>query len=188
MLGLSRPTIRSDLSLLVMLGYIDAKPKVGYFLGTSSNENNLAAHKLAEIKVKDVQSMPVIVRETASVHDAVVTLFLENVGSLIVTDADGNLVGVVSRKDLLKFTLGHSDPSTTPVSLVMTRQPNIVTVSPEDSVIEAGRKMIYHQVDSLPVISTYLEKGQQKQEIVGRVTKTTMTKVLIGLVEGGIPS
>ena len=188
MLGLSRPTIRSDLSLLVMLGYIDAKPKVGYFLGTSSNENNLAAQKLSEIKVKDVQSMPVIVRETASVHDAVVTLFLENVGSLIVTDADGNLVGVVSRKDLLKFTLGHSDPSTTPVSLVMTRQPNIVTVSPEDSVIEAGRKMIYHQVDSLPVISTNMENGQQKQEIVGRVTKTTMTKVLIGLVEGGIPS
>ena len=188
MLGLSRPTIRSDLSLLVMLGYIDAKPKVGYFLGTSSNENNLAAQKLAEIKVKDVQSMPVIVRETTSVHDAVVTLFLENVGSLIVTDADGNLVGVVSRKDLLKFTLGHSDPSTTPVSLVMTRQPNIVTVSPEDSVIEAGRKMIYHQVDSLPVISTNMENGQQKQEIVGRVTKTTMTKVLIGLVEGGIPS
>lgn len=31
-LNLTRPTIRSDLSVLVMLKYIDAKPKVGYFL------------------------------------------------------------------------------------------------------------------------------------------------------------
>src|SRR5690348_11193751 len=74
-LGLSRPTIRSDLSILVMLGYLDAKPKVGYFIGKVSVSDRQTLHQLSSLKVKDIQAIPVIVRETATVHDAVVTLF-----------------------------------------------------------------------------------------------------------------
>ncbi|RAV18922.1 histidine kinase [Paenibacillus contaminans] len=183
-LGLSRPTIRSDLALLVMLGYIDAKPKVGYFLGKkASNENHLMS-KLTDIKVRDVQAMPVIVRESANVNDAVITMFIENVGSLIVGDEEGNLVGIISRKDLLKVTLGNPGASTMPVSLVMTRQPNIITVSPDDSILEAGRRLIHHQVDSLPVVAYTKSSGKEKLEIVGRVSKTTLIKALIGKTGG----
>ncbi|TBL67907.1 helix-turn-helix transcriptional regulator [Paenibacillus thalictri] len=178
MLGLSRPTLRSDLALLVMLGLVDAKPKVGYFLGTEMASGGQASQRLNGLKIKDVQAMPVIVRETTSVHDAVVTLFLENVGSLIVADDDGYLSGVISRKDLLKFTLGNPSASTMPVSLVMTRQPNIIYVQPEEAILDAARKMIHHQVDSLPVV-TVAKNG--KQEVVGRITKTTMTKVLLDI-------
>lgn len=181
-LGLSRPTIRSDLALLVMLRYLDAKPKVGYFTGNVIAADQHVSRKLLELKVKDVQSMPVIVRETTSVSDAVVTLFLENVGSLIVADREGNLLGIISRKDLIKVTLGNPAAAQMPVSFVMTRKPNLIFVSPEDSVLDAGRKMIHHQIDSLPVIvSTIDERGHDKQEVVGRVTKTTMTELLIRL-------
>ncbi|WP_248928252.1 helix-turn-helix transcriptional regulator [Paenibacillus hamazuiensis] len=178
MLGLSRPTLRSDLALLVMLGFIDAKPKVGYFLGTAMASEGQASRRLSGLKVKEVQAMPVVIRETASVHDAVVTLFLENVGSLIVTDEEGHLSGVISRKDLLKFTLGNPAASTMPVSLVMTRQPNIICAEPDDSVLDAARKMINHQVDSLPVVQ---EGKDGKQEVIGRITKTIMTKVLLDI-------
>jgi CBS domain-containing protein len=182
MLGLSRPTLRSDLALLVMLGLIDAKPKVGYFPGHQMAPEGFASRKLSGLKVKDVQAMPVIIRETTSVHDAVVTLFLEDVGGLIVANEEGSLTGVISRKDLLKFTLGNSAAGTMPVSLVMTRQPNIIYVSPEDSVLDAARKMILHQVDSVPVVTVLKdEAGQDKLEVVGRMTKTTMTKVLLEL-------
>lgn len=180
LLGLSRPTIRSDLSILVMLGYLDAKPKVGYFPGKVISEEGKSSHLLSDLKVKDVQAMPVIVRETTTVHDAVVTLFLENVGSLIVTDAEGLLLGVVSRKDLLKVTLGNPAAGTMPISLVMTRQPNIITVTPEDTVLDAGRKMLSHQVDSFPVVQKVDgQHGSDKMEVVGRITKTTMVKVLV---------
>jgi len=175
MLGLSRPTLRSDLALLVMLGLIDAKPKVGYFPGTAMSSKGQVSNWLTGLKVKDVQSMPVIVRETMSVHDAVVTLFLENVGSLVVADDEGNLSGIISRKDFLKFTLGNPSAGSMPVSLVMTRQPNIIYVDPEETVLDAARKMIHHQVDSLPVVVT----KDGKQEVVGRITKTVMTKVLL---------
>jgi CBS domain-containing protein len=186
MLHVSRPTIRSDLSLLVMLGYLDAKPKVGYFLGTASRSGDPASvSRLLDKKVKDVQGRPVMIRETATIHDAVVALFLENVGSLIVTDEDGLLAGIVSRKDLLKVTLGNPAASSMPVSLIMTRQPNIVTAAPDDTVWEAARRMIRHEVDALPVVvPAARQHAPEALEVVGRITKTTMTRLLLELASG----
>jgi DeoR family transcriptional regulator, catabolite repression regulator len=181
MLGVSRPTLRSDLSLLVMLGYLDAKPKVGYFLGNSVSHARSDERGLAGLKVKDVQSLPVIIRDNATVNDAVVMLFVENVGNLMVCDERGMLLGIISRKDLLKVTLGNPGAPTMPVSLVMTRQ-NLVTVTPDTTVVEAARKMVHHEVDSLPVLSGAAPDGQPENgEIVGRITKSTMTKLLADL-------
>jgi CBS domain-containing protein/biotin operon repressor len=182
MLGISRPTIRSDLSVLVMLGYLDAKPKVGYFVGSALQPEGQWVSKIQHMKVKNIQGVPVIVRDTATVHDAVITLFLENVGSLMVTDGEGSLQGIVSRKDLLKVTLGNPNVSTMPISLVMTRQPNLVTISQDDPVVEAARKMIHHQVDSLPVVIKHMEAdGRERIEVIGRITKTNMTQLLLDL-------
>lgn len=179
-LGLSRPTIRSDLAVLVMLGALEAKPKVGYFLGKSHSPSLSSAGRLAERKVKDIKAIPVIVRETASVHDAVVTLFMENVGSLIVTDEQNTLQGVVSRRDLLKATLGNPNPGNTPVGVIMSRFPNVVTITEEASLLDAGRKMIRHDVDSLPVVQTVMDPaGKERYEVVGRLSKTTLLKAMI---------
>ena len=175
MLGIARPTLRSDLSLLVMLGVLDAKPKVGYFLGNAEKIDGQLARSLQSLRVKEVMSLPVIVRETTTVHDAVVTLFLEDVGSLIVTDEGNRLVGVISRKDLLKVAIGGSSAGTMPVSMVMTRQPKIITTTPEESLLEAARKMIRHQVDSLPVVAAPATSG----EVVGRISKSIVIKAFL---------
>ncbi|MFC0211708.1 helix-turn-helix transcriptional regulator [Paenibacillus chartarius] len=190
-LGISRPTIRSDLAVLVMLGYLDAKPKVGYTAGKAAPDGIAGGRKLLELKVKDIQGIPVIVRDTATVHDAVVTLFIENTSGLVVADENGGLLGVVSRKDLLKVTLGNASAASMPVTLVMTRKPNVVTVGPDDYVIDAARKMIHHQVESLPVVvrrsgtgSGSGERGEDWLEVVGRVSKTSMTRVLVEVAAG----
>lgn len=182
LLGISRPTIRSDLAVLVMLRHIDAKPKVGYFLGTAALEVDSPFKHIEAVRVKDVMGIPVVLRETVTVSDAVVTLFLENVGSLIIVNMQGALAGIVTRKDLLKVTLGQATANSMPVSLVMTRHPNIVTVNPDDSVLEAARKMIHHQVDGLPVVKGAAD--QEPDEVVGRITKTTMTKLLLDVALG----
>jgi CBS domain-containing protein len=183
MLTVSRPTIRADLSLLVMLDYIAAKPKVGYFLGEKAERKESDSYILREMKVGQVQGMPIVVDVKTTVQDAVVTLFLENIGSLIVTDENGKLAGVISRKDLLKVTVGNPNASSMPVSMVMTRQPNIVTITPEETVYEAARKMIHHQVDSLPVISYPDHLSDSEFNVVGRITKTTIIKLLLDQVE-----
>jgi CBS domain-containing protein len=174
MLNVSRPTIRSDLAVLVMLGLLDAKPKVGYFLGSRATAAGEAIKRLHEKRVKDVQSVPVIVRESTTVQDAVITMFLEDVGNLTVVGEQGELTGVVSRKDILKLTLGNASAPQMPISMVMTRRPKIITVAPEDAVIDACAKMIHHQVDSLPVVD-------ESDAVIGSISTSTMAKVLLEL-------
>jgi CBS domain-containing protein len=165
-----------------MLGYIDAKPKVGYFLGEAITPKNTWNRAMLELKVKDIQGIPVVLRDTSTIHDAVVTLFLENVGSLMVTDSEGSLIGIVSRKDLLKVTLGNASAQSMVISLVMTRQPNIITIGPEDTVLEAARRLITYEIDCLPVVNSSNIVGEPiKLEVVGRITKTNLTRTMLDL-------
>lgn len=180
-LGVSRPTIRSDLSVLVMLGYIDAKPKVGYFLGQALKPEGAVHSSLLQGKVRDRMSRPVIIRDNATLNDAVISLFVENVGSLIVTDEEGRLAGMVSPKDLLKFTLGHADASALPIRMVMTKQSQLATISPDESLLEAARRLMSHQVNSLPVVRPSKEGDGAGLEVIGRITKTNITQAVVEL-------
>lgn len=165
-----------------MLGHLDAKPKVGYFLGKEQAADGKLKDKLLRLKVRDRMSRPIVIMEQATIHDAVIELFTENTGMLAVTDAEGQLAGIVSLKDLLKVTLGNSNASAMPVSMVMTRLPRIVAVGPDDSLWEAAKKMLDHQVGGLPVVRTLGEDdGRGRLEVVGRITKTVMTQVLVDL-------
>ncbi|MGU3471429.1 helix-turn-helix transcriptional regulator [Paenibacillus sp. D51F] len=179
LLGVTRPAIRSDLGLLVMLGHLDAKPKVGYFLGEAEESLSRpgAAADASLLPVREVMGVPVALRETATVSDAVVTLFLENVGSLTVIDGSGCLAGIVSRKDLLKVALGNPQASAMPLGFVMTRYPNLVTVSPDDTVRDAMGKMIASEIDGLPVVQPHAGDSADKVEVIGRITKTTVTRL-----------
>jgi DNA-binding GntR family transcriptional regulator len=85
LIGVSRATIRSDLSLLVMLRVLSAKPKVGYFLGDGhEGQGTLQTDFLQGIIAQQSQGMPVVVTDSLSVQEAVITLFLENAQTLTV--------------------------------------------------------------------------------------------------------
>ncbi|GAA0293545.1 CBS domain-containing protein/biotin operon repressor [Gracilibacillus halotolerans] len=179
LLGVSKGTIRSDLAVLVMTGYIEAKPKVGYFLAKGA-QTTKTMEAFKKIKVKDVQGVAITVNGSTTVNDAVISLFLEDVGSLIIVDENHYLEGIVSRKDLLKVTLGNAQATTMPVQMLMTRQPKIYTATPEESVWEAARKLIYYEVDSLPVVKVE-ENQSQNMKVIGRITKTNIIKALLNL-------
>jgi len=179
-LNLTRSALRPDLAVLTMLGVLEARPRVGYFF-TGKAVDTLISEKITDIKVDEIKATPVIVKESTSVYDAIVTLFLTDVGTLFVSDDEGNLQGIVSRKDLLKTAIGNTNTHQIPIGVVMTRMPNIVTVTPEESAYEAARKIVDHQVDALPVVKAVIENGQEKYKIVGKVTKTTITKLFVEL-------
>jgi len=181
-LGVSRPTIRSDLSVLVMLGYIDAKPKVGYFLGKTMTSEGRRSEKIMNLKVKDVMNRPVVIADTATVNDAVISLFVENTGFLTVIDEQGLLVGTVSLKDLLKITLGNPNAAAIPISMVMTRIPRLAYATPEDTLLEAARKMLDRHVGGLPVVCGTDDRS--RFEVVGRITKTNLTQALVDMTSG----
>lgn len=178
-LGATRPAIRSDLVLLGMLGYLEAKPKVGYFPGRAANTRADPTPELLDQPVRNVMGVPIVLRETSTVSDAVVTMFLENVGSIAVTDEAGVLAGIVSRKDLLKVTLGNVQAASVLLGMVMTRYPNVTTIAPDDTVADAVRKMIRHQVDGLPVVQRMrADPDNPRYEPIGRITKTSIVKLL----------
>lgn len=182
MLNLTRAALRPDLAILTMSGILEARPRVGYFYHGRTAQA-LVAEEIKKIKVGDVKGLPKVIRYDASVYDAIVTLFLEDVGTLMVVDNEGHLEGVVSRKDLLKAAIGGGDTSnlkTMPVSVVMTRMPNIICTTPEESVLTAAQKIIEHEVDALPVVRPVAGK-ERKLEVIGRITKTTITRLFVEL-------
>nr|WP_303873532.1 helix-turn-helix transcriptional regulator [Tepidanaerobacter acetatoxydans] len=179
-LNLTRSALRPDLAVLTMLGILEARPRVGYFFA-GKDPKNLISEKISDIKVDKIKSVPAVIKEDTSVYDAIVTLFLTDVGTLFITDKDGNLAGLVSRKDLLKIAIGNADIHKMPIGIVMTRMPNIITVTPEESAYDAARKIVDHQVDALPVVKIVTENGQEKYKVVGKVTKTTITKLFVEL-------
>lgn len=162
-----------------MSGYLDARPRVGYFYA-GRQASNVIREPLLKLQVTDYKAVPIVVQESASVYDAIVTLFLEDVGTLFVLNQKGYLAGVVSRKDLLRASMGNKGLEDIPVSIIMTRMPNIVTCDPEDSLFNAAKKLIDFQIDSLPVVKA-AEDDSRNFELLGRITKTTITKAFVEL-------
>lgn len=175
-LNLTRATLRPDLAILTMAGYLDARPRVGYFY-TGKSGDQLLSEKLQKILVSDYQSIPVVVNENVSVYDAIVTMFLEDVGTLFVVDQNSILAGVLSRKDLLRASLGNQELSALPVNIIMTRMPNITVCRKEDLLTDVARKLIDRQIDAIPVI----KETEAGFEVIGRITKTSITRAFVSL-------
>jgi len=126
-------------------------------------------------------SEPIFVTKDTSIYDTIVKLFLSDVGSVFITDDNEELCGIVSRKDLLKATIGGSDINKMPIGMIMTRTPNVVTTTKEDSVLVATKKIIEHEVDSIPVVE-YDDKNPNNIKVIGRISKTNITKLFLELV------
>lgn len=176
-LNLTRATLRPDLAILTMSGILDARPKVGYFYSGKSNFN-LFRDKVTSIKVSEIKSIPVIVDEETSVYDAIVNMFLEDVGTIFVI-TEGLLSGVVSRKDFLKSAIGGMDINKIPVGIIMTRMPNIVVCTQEETILDAAIKLIEHEVDSLPVVEEVDIDNRKGYKVLGRISKTNITSLFV---------
>lgn len=177
-LHLTRATLRPDLAILTMSGFLDARPRVGYFY-TGKSGTQLVSESLKKLFVKNFQSVPVVVSESTSVYDAIVMMFLEDVGTLFVIDKNNLLVGVLSRKDLLRASIGQQDLNTIPVNIIMTRMPNIAVCQKEDLIIDVAKRLIEKEIDAMPVVKE-VENGY---EVIGRMTKTNLTRAFLTLAD-----
>ncbi len=163
-----------------MSGEIDARPRVGYFYA-GRNTPDVFTDVLRRITVREIKSRPIMIREHTSVYDAIVTLFLEDVGTLFVVDEAGSLQGVVSRKDFIKASLGGTDSHKMPVAVIMTRLPNLHMVKEEESMLDVAQLIVEYEVDSLPVVRV---SEDNNFKVVGRVTKTNLARMMVELAQG----
>ncbi|RSD26126.1 helix-turn-helix transcriptional regulator [Mesobacillus subterraneus] len=180
-LKLTRATLRPDLAILTMAGSLEARPRVGYFFN-KEKEKRFEASAILDMKVNDYKGHPIVVQKSSSVYDAIVQMFLEDVGTLYAVDSEGCLAGVISRKDLLRAAIGNKNLEDLPVSVIMTRMPNIIMVKPEETLLQAAKKLVMNRIDSLPVVRE-LNNKPDTYEVIGRITKTTITKVYLEIAE-----
>nr|WP_263313148.1 helix-turn-helix transcriptional regulator [Mammaliicoccus sp. Marseille-Q6498] len=178
-LNLTRATLRPDLAILTMAGYLDARPRVGYFY-TGKSSTQLLSDSIKKMTIKESMAIPVVIEENLSVYEAICKMFLEDVGTLFVINKEGYLVGVCSRKDLLRAAIGGQSLNETPVSINMSRMPNITVCLEDDLLIYAAKLLIDKQIDALPVVKKL--KGD-KMKVKGRITKTTITRAFVSLIE-----
>ncbi|MGJ9459773.1 CBS domain-containing protein [Oceanobacillus sp. CF4.6] len=111
--------------------------------------------------VRDIMTSQVMtVNETQSVQEAAAIMSQYNIGAVPVINNSGQMVGMVTDRDITLRTTAQGQNAQTPVSQVMTAQ-QMVEGTPDMDVHQAAQLMAQQQIRRLPVI----ENGQ----IVGMV-------------------
>ncbi|ALL02847.1 transcriptional repressor CcpN [Streptococcus sp. HMSC071H03] len=172
LLDVSRATLRSDLSFLTLVGILKASPKVGYTYAGSDLET-LFFFDTFQKKVEDVMTSPVLVTHNSFIQDAIITLFMYDSDVLYVIDEKKQLLGILSRKDLLRAAL-NANIDVTPVAVCMTRMPHIKTCHKDLNILEAAALLQDFAIDSLPVV-----EEQNEGHIIGTITKSALLDFII---------
>ena len=99
------------------------------------------------------QSHVLSVQPQASAFEAACLMTKGRCGSVLIVDAGGAMLGILTERDLMiKIVARRRDPETTPVSDIMTHNPHFI--SPETTVSDALLIMKRHNFRHLPIISS----------------------------------
>jgi len=101
----------------------------------------------------------------ARVEEAVAVLLEENIGSLVVTDEDDQLAGIITSNDFLTVVSEVDADDSATVAEFMTDR--VVTISPDESIQTAAARMITNGISHLPV--------EDEEGIVGMLSTTDIT-------------
>ena len=78
-------------------------------------------------------------------------MLAKKIGSLVVTEKDGSLAGIISERDFLNIVGKHSkDWEDISVSDVMTKE--VITANPEDTLEQVMSVMTQHHIRHIPVM------------------------------------
>ncbi len=121
------------------------------------------------IRVIDAMTRsPITINPEASVIECARIMKKNKIGSLLVVDNEQNLVGIVTKSDLIKRVIANNLDYSIKVKEVMTKR--IFTISPEKDLYEAIKKMKELDIRHLPVID---EKGK----LIGLITLKDILKL-----------
>ena len=116
-----------------------------------------------EIMVKDVIS----IRPNDTVYNACVKYKDKKVGCLLVTDSEGDCVGIVTERDFIeRIICTRKDPDKTKVSEIMSTE--MITIHALDRIEKAAETMLKYRIKKLPVIAN--------NKIVGIITVTDLSR------------
>lgn len=92
----------------------------------------------------------ITVTDTDTIQNAAALMLSHNVGCLVVNNDRGDLVGVVSERDVAHYVANRHEVDHTPVSRIMSD--HVISCAPGTPTHEARRIMAAHRVRHLPIV------------------------------------
>lgn len=131
------------------------------------------------MRVAEIMTNATVTDSTVgSLSEAADLMWRQQTGSLVIVDG-GEIVGMLTERDVLRTIAIGKDVNSAVVGDVMTR--DVVTTTPDTSVRDAARIMAQHWFRHLPVVD---DSGR----LVGIVSQRDVTGVFAALVrEAGVP-
>ena len=99
-----------------------------------------------------------------------------NIGALPVVDQSGNLVGIISERDIVRQIVDNANLLSEPVSSIMTK--NLITGMPDDDLKIVAGKMTEKRIRHLPVL--------ENDQLVGMVSIGDVVKAQRDQYEGEV--
>lgn len=87
-----------------------------------------------------------------SIRSALTLLAEHNIGALVVVDAAGALVGILSERDIVRALARSEAILVQPVSVIMTRE--VIIGMPQDDLVAAGATMTQRRIRHLPIVES----------------------------------
>jgi len=132
-----------------------------------------------DVFVGRIMSSPVTtVAADANAKTVAKRMLDENISSVVVAAADGELQGILTSTDFVEIAAEGGDTTELAVSDYMTT--DLVTVTANDSVEAAASLMLDHTVHHLPVVD-------ETEGVVGMLTTTDMTAYVSGIEQSSAP-
>ncbi|MEO3993989.1 MAG: CBS domain-containing protein [Desulfurococcaceae archaeon TW002] len=103
------------------------------------------------IRVADIMSTPPITAVDYTPVEEIAKLMNENnIGSVMITDPEGRLTGIITERDLIFAIANGKIGKNLPAYMIMTENP--ITIEPEAPIDEALQKMRENNIRHLPVV------------------------------------
>ncbi|MGH7526883.1 MAG: CBS domain-containing protein, partial [Gemmatimonadales bacterium] len=105
-----------------------------------------------------MSASPVTVSPTTSVADLLAQFDRHDFNAFPVVDSNGQVVGVVSKLDVLNAFLADREPAQPSVGTIASERvdalmtTDVLAVGPEDALVAAGELMVGTKLHSLPVV------------------------------------
>ncbi|MEC7875996.1 MAG: CBS domain-containing protein [Pseudomonadota bacterium] len=111
------------------------------------NDHKVKISTILDSKGGDVYS----ISPESSLKQMADEMLAKKIGSLVVTEKDGSLAGIISERDFLNIVGRHSkDWEDISVSDVMTKE--VITANPEDTLEQVMSVMTQHHIRHIPVM------------------------------------
>ena len=103
-------------------------------------------------KVRDfMEAPPVVVHEDTTIDQAASTMWEKRIGSVIVVDKDGIMVGILTERDVLFSVTKSLTGKSIPVSSIMSK--TSLKATPNENIVTAVDRMTRANVRHLPVVT-----------------------------------